>query len=158
MWHNDSPRTDEISTLMNKVNEPLWTKHAKQRMWDIVSGYILDLLKENCILPGYNIWLHTLDPTDDRDLSLCCHQIRKDLWDGRYSLAVANYKSTVRYFDIHVYGLGVVEMHEDLRGVFMKWWVCFKLITMTMMIAKMDTVIEKMNVNLYIRNIIFRKT
>lgn len=83
-------------TLSTSLREPLWTRNELEKFWDVFEPQIKRLLDGDLTLPDpaacivYNTNGKLID---EKMKAVYCDHIQTDLWTGRYSRAVANFKA-----------------------------------------------------------------
>ena len=104
--------------LSCEVPEPLWTYEEKEKFWAVFESYLEQLVSGEFPLPYHSIDLSFFDPSSDSDRKICCKRLREDMWTGRYSLAVANFKAMKEFF--HHWMINCDSEISELKQIFME--------------------------------------
>jgi hypothetical protein len=76
------------------MREPLWTRSELEKFWGVFQPQIKRLLDGELALPDPAPDLFSKGKRiDHKTKAIYCARIQTDLWTGRYSRAVANFKA-----------------------------------------------------------------
>ena len=106
---------DTLNHLQN-FRDPIWTSGEVEKFWNVLQPYLTLLLGKEIRLPHPNIDFIVLDQDNVRHRDNCLRIVHKYMWNGKYSLAVANFKAVRAFFGNTEASLR--EQLKELREVF----------------------------------------
>lgn len=83
-----------ISDSLKRFNDPIWTVREVNKFWEVVEPYLKRLLMGDLPLPEHNIDFNKMNSCDQ-----CMEHVHDCMWRGKYTLAVANLRAILKFFD-----------------------------------------------------------
>lgn len=87
-----------MAVRLKKRPEPIWTTNEVERFWAILEPYLRQLVSGEIPTPLDDFYFIDLDLTNTTyQRKVFCQKVHDNMWDGKYSSAVANLKALRKY-------------------------------------------------------------
>lgn len=88
----------EMAVRLKKTPDPIWTTNEVERFWAILEPYLRQLVSGEIPTPLDDFQFIDLDLANAAyQRKLFYQKVHDNMWDGKYSSAVANLKAIRRY-------------------------------------------------------------
>lgn len=87
-----------MAVWLKKTPEPIWTTNEVERFWEILEPYLRQLVSGEIPTPFDDFQF--IDPdfaNENYERKVCYQKVHNNMWDGKYSSAVANLKAFRRH-------------------------------------------------------------